>query len=161
MRLRLLRSPIRHPFYPGLPVTLAVECQGPCAGLSGTFRELTRAAAAGARVHRMVFALHYPGTPFLDGSQRDQLWRMFQVPVFAMLSDRNGRLLAYECEAQSGLHVGPQAPWSAGMLESAPCECGRPGPRLVLAAQAVLKPCCLRASSSASSTNTTFSAVEP
>jgi len=44
MRLRLLRSPIRHPFYPGLAVTLAVECKGPCAGLSGTLRDLTSRA---------------------------------------------------------------------------------------------------------------------
>ena len=138
MRLRLLRSPIRHPFYPGLAVTLAVECKGPCAGLSGTFRDLTRAATAGARARRMIFALHYPGSPFLSETERDQLWQLFQVPVFAVLSDRNGRLLAYECEAQSGLHVGPEAPWSAGVLESAPCECGRPGLRLVLAAQTVV-----------------------
>jgi hypothetical protein len=137
MRLRLLRSPIRHPFYPGLAVTLAVECKGPCAGLSGTLRDLTRAAAAGACARRMIFALHYPGSPFLSETDRDQLWQVFQVPVLAVLLDRNGRLLAYECEAQSGLHVGlgPQAPWSADELESAPCECGRPGPRLVLAAQ--------------------------
>ena len=133
MRLRLLRSPIRHPFYPGLEVALALECKGPCAGLSGTFRDLTRAAAAGARARRMVFALHYPGTPFLNETQREQLWQVFQVPVLAVLLDRSGRLLAYECEAQSGLHVGPQAPWSAGVLESAPCECGRPGLRLKLA----------------------------
>ena len=135
MRLRLLRSPIRHPFYPGLAVTLAVECKGPCAGLSGTLRELTRAATAGARARRMIFALHYPGFPFLSETERDQLWQTFQVPVFAVMLDRDGRLLAYECEAQSGLHVGPLAPWSAGVLESAPCECGRPGRRLVLSAQ--------------------------
>ena len=141
MRLRLLRSPIRHPFYPGLPVRLAAVCKGPCTGLSGTFRELTRAATAGARARRMIFALHYPGTPFLSETQRDQLWQMFQVPVLAVLLDRSGHLLAYECEAQSGLHVGPQAPWSARVLESAPCECGRPGLRLKLAAQTALKPC--------------------
>jgi hypothetical protein len=135
MRLRLLRSPVRHPFYPGLPVTLAARCKGPCVGLSGTLHELTRAATAGARVRRMIFALHYPGSPFLSETERDQLWQTFQVPVFAVMLDRNGRLLAYECEAQSGLHVGPQAPWSARELESAPCECGRPGPRLVLAAR--------------------------
>jgi hypothetical protein len=135
MRLRLLRSPIRHPFYPGLAVTLAVECKGPCAGLSGTLRDLTRAATAGARARRMIFALHYPGSPFLSETERDQLWQVFQVPVLAVLLDRNGRLLAYECEAQSGLHVGPEAPWAAGVLESAPCECGRPGPRLKLAAR--------------------------
>jgi hypothetical protein len=88
----------------------------------------------------MVFALHYPGTPFLNETQRDQLWQVFQVPVLAVLLDRNGRLLGYECEAQSGLHVGPQSPWSASVLESAPCECGRPGLRLKLAAQTVLKP---------------------
>jgi len=81
------------------------------------------------------FALNYPGFPFLSEIERDQLWQVFQVPVFAVLLDRNGRLLAYECEAQSGLHVGPQAPWSAGVLESAPCECGRPGLRLVLGAR--------------------------
>ena len=135
MRLRLLRSPIRHPFYPGLAVTLAVACKGPCAGLSGTLRELTRAATAGARARRMVFALNYPGFPFLSETERDQLWQTFQVPVFAVMLDRDGHLLAYECEAQSGLHVGPLAPWSAGVLESAPCECGRPGRRLVLSAQ--------------------------
>jgi hypothetical protein len=83
----------------------------------------------------MIFALHYPGFPFLSETERDQLWQMFQVPVLAVLLDRHGRLLAYECEAQSGLHVGPQALWSADRLESAPCECGRPGLRLVLAAQ--------------------------
>ena len=176
MRLRLLRSPVRHPFYPGLPVTLAAKCKGPCVGLSGTLHELTRAATAGARVRRMIFALHYPGSPFLSESERDQLWEVFQVPVFALLLDRDGRLLAYECEAQSGLHVGPQAPWSASELESAPCECGRPGPRLVLAAQAAvpnafsaaerlspaaLNPWSASASSSAPRTSSTFSAVEP
>ena len=140
MRVRLLRPPIRHPFYPGLAVTLAVTSKGPCAGLSGTYRDLARAATAGARARRMILALHYPGTPFLSETQRDQLWQMFQVPVLAVLLDRSGHLLAYECEAQLGLHVGPQAPWSATVLESTPCECGRPGPRLKLAAQAVLKP---------------------
>ena len=140
MRLRLLRSPIRHPFYPGLAVTLALECNGPCAGLSGTLRDLARAATAGARVRRMIFALHYPGSRFLSETERDRLWEVFQVPVCAVLLDRKGRLLAYECEAQSGLHVESQAPWSAGVLQSAPCECGRPGLRLKLAAQTALKP---------------------
>jgi len=134
MRLRL-RSPFRHPFYPGFAVTPAAECTGLCASLSGTFHELTRAAAAGARARRMIFALHYPGTPLLNEGDRDELWHAFQVPVLAVLLDHDGRLLAYECEAQSGLHVEADAWWSAGVLESAPCECGRPGLRLVLAAR--------------------------
>jgi hypothetical protein len=64
---------------------------------------------------------------------------MFEVPVYALLLDRDGRLLAYECEAQEGLHVGPHAAWSAGVLEAAPCACGRPGPRLVLASVPTLR----------------------
>jgi hypothetical protein len=134
MRL-MLRSPIRHPFYPGLAVTPAVKCKGQCASLAGTFRELVRAAAAGARARRMIFVLHEPGSPFLSEHARDELWQTFQVPVFAVLLDRNGCLLAYECEAQSGLHLESQALWSAGVLESAPCECGRPGPRLLLSSR--------------------------
>ena len=127
-----LRS-FRHPFYPNLAVTPAVGCNRVSHGLSGTYLQLTRAAEAGARVSRMVFALHYPGTPLLSEAQRDHLWEVFQVPVLALLVDHGGRLLAYECEAQCGLHVGAQSWWSAGVLEAAPCECGRPGPRLQLA----------------------------
>lgn len=136
MRLRFRprdqRAP-RHPFYPGLAVTGATEGKGRCAALAGTFSELAQAAAAGVRVHRAVFALHYPGAPFLTQSERDSLWQMFQVPVYALLLDRAGQLLAYECEAQEGLHVGADAPWGRGVLESAPCECGRLGYRLMLA----------------------------
>lgn len=152
MRLRF-RSPIRHPFYPGFAVTPAAECKGSVAGLSGTFHELTRAASAGARARRMIFALNYPGTPFLNETQRDHLWQVFQVPVFAVLVDRDGCLLAYECEAQAGLHVDPRASWSAGVLESAPCECGRPGLRLLLA---VRKP----SGAAQTAVPSTFSAAE-
>jgi hypothetical protein len=129
------RPRIRHPFYPGLAVTSAAEGKGLCTGLSGTFHELAQAATSGARARRMIIALHYPGAPFLSETERDELWRMFQVPVFAVLLDCGGRLLAWECEAQEGLHAEPRALWSAGVLESAPCECGRPGPRLLLAAR--------------------------
>ena len=113
----------------GLAVTLAVECKGTCAGLSGTFRDLTRAASAGARVRRMIFALHYPGSPFLSETERDQLWEIFEgAGVCRAVRSRRGAFSPMSAKAQSGLHVGPRAPWSASMLESAPCECGRPGP---------------------------------
>jgi len=134
-RARAQRAPqraLRHPFYPGLAVTCATEGKGRCAALAGTFLELAQAAATGVRVRRAVFALNYPGAPFLSESERDRLWQMFEVPVYALLLDRDGRLLAYECEAQEGLHVDPDAVWSPDVLESAPCECGRPGHRLVL-----------------------------
>jgi hypothetical protein len=62
------------------------------------------------------------------------------VPVFALLLDREGQLAGWECEAQGGLHLGEawagETLWACrllargGVLESSPCECGRPGQRL-------------------------------
>ncbi len=139
MRLRI-RFPLRHPFYPDRVPTPTRSAQGSCAVLSGSFPELTQAAASGIRVERAVFTLQSPDTPFLTEYERDVLWQTFQVPVFAMLLDNDGRLAAWECEAQDGLHVGgswhPESIWvyrllsSAGELESAACDCGRPGQRL-------------------------------
>jgi len=100
MRLRLLRSPsgIRHP---GLAVTLAVECKGPCAGLSGTLRDLTRAATAGARARRMIFALHYPGPISQRNRARPVMAGVPSAGVGSAVGSQR-RLLAYECEANRG-----------------------------------------------------------
>jgi len=81
---------------------------------------------------RAVFVLQNEGDPLLSDAQRDELWELFQVPVYVLLLDANHRVCAYECEAHQGLHlprdIGPhRAP--AG-LEASPCGCGRPGPRL-------------------------------
>jgi hypothetical protein len=116
------RSKIRHPFYPKLNATPAAEANGSVVALSGTFHELEQAAATGASAQRALFVRnHYNSAPLTD-DQRDRLWSLFQVPTYAMLVDGNGRLAAFECEAQNGFHVpGKTAP------DSPLCACGRPG----------------------------------
>ena len=128
---------IRHPFFPWLSPTPAAEAKTVCSALYGTFPELLRAAHAGAHASRAVFVtLRQEETP-LSNRQRDTLWELFQVPSFVLLLDGKGRLLAYECEAQCGLHVNPKYP-ARSPIESA-CECGRPGDRVLLTAVAPVR----------------------
>ena len=58
----------------------------------------------------------------LTEEQRDRLWTLYQVPVYAMLVDCDNRLVGFECEAQNGFHVRGKV-----FSESPLCECGRPG----------------------------------
>ena len=135
------RIPLRHPFHAEWRTVPARLADGPCAVLTGTFAELMEAAQANARAEQAVYVLHYPDRPFLTDAERDTLWQTFQVPVFLLLLDRNGRLAAWECEAQEGMHVGGawtgHSLWvyrllaSGWFLDSAPCACGRPGERLL------------------------------
>jgi hypothetical protein len=127
------RRRLRHPFYPALKLSPAIEAGDGAAALCGGFEELCRAAAAGTRASRAVFPLRPPSDPFLPRSERDALWNMFEVPVYALLLDGDGQMIGYECEAQHGLHiVDTYRPGLLfGRIESATCECGRPGPRLI------------------------------
>jgi hypothetical protein len=87
----------------------------------------------GTRVSRAVFPVRRLGNPFLSESQRDALWEMFQVPIYALLLNARGDVVGWECETQQGLHL--RDDYSGGLLsgnvESTLCECGRPGPRLM------------------------------
>ncbi|MGA2197631.1 MAG: hypothetical protein ABSH40_20375 [Bryobacteraceae bacterium] len=130
------RGAPRHPLYPGLRAARAATAKGEHAALAGSFDELARARAAGARARRAVFVLHYSGRPFLSEGERDALWEMFQAPVYGMLLARDGRVLGYECEAQDGLHAAANGALPAGMAEAGPCACGRPSLRLVAEAVA-------------------------
>ena len=141
---------MRHPLFREWAVTPARAASGRTAAVSGNFAELTRAAARGVTAERAVFVMHYPDSAFLSDADRDTLWDAFQVPVLACLLDGDGRLVGYECEAQSGLHVGAACPDDKRQmmissedsilgfripldrtdLEKSPCECGRPGQRL-------------------------------
>ena len=101
--------------------------------LYGAVEELTTAAASGIRVERAVFPLLRAPNPFLSARDRDLLWEMFQVPVYALLVDRRGAVVAYECEAEAGYHLLDRYRDGVilGQVESKLCECGRPGPRLM------------------------------
>jgi hypothetical protein len=126
------RPRIRHPLYPGLASTSAAGATGRCPALYGTFEDLVQAAAAGAQPRRAVFVERHQANPFLSVRERDELWDRFGVPVLAVLVDERGRLLGYECEAQQGVHLNARLqPGPRHRLEHGPCDCGRPGYRLV------------------------------
>ena len=117
------RGRIRHPFFPQLAADQAANRRGRSKALAGTFGELAGAAARGAQARRAVFVLTSVREPLSD-VQRDELWRLFQVPVYALRA-RSGCVEAWECEAQNGLHL-------AGGGEEITCACGRPGAMLAV-----------------------------
>jgi hypothetical protein len=108
-----------------------------------------------------LLALVRPNQSLLDEEQRDRLWEVFRVPVFQQIIGFDGELLAWECEAHSGLHTvedaaifeacGPHATPKLlvtsltdlafpmirlatpwrGHLTRRLCGCGHPGERIV------------------------------
>ncbi|HTX37032.1 MAG TPA: hypothetical protein VME43_18515 [Bryobacteraceae bacterium] len=143
-------SRIRHPFFPDWVATPAVETEGPrrYPALSGTVSQLMEAADAGVEAARAVYVVRGVQHPFLLESEREAVWRTFQVPVYTVLLGVRGKTLAFECEAQEGLHMTVNclagAGWAAffeegecptctvvAAIDSHLCECGRPGHRLV------------------------------
>jgi hypothetical protein len=116
--------------------------------LAAPLTELRRIAArAGARrialpsLDYAVVVFTGAGQPELAGSDRDFFWRVFQVPLFEQYLSASGRTLAVECDAHDGLHILPGRLGSAELprtLETAPCPCGQPGPRLITQRPAVL-----------------------
>jgi hypothetical protein len=123
---------MRHPLYPGLVPVPAAEATGRCPALYGTLEDLLRAGVAGARPRRAVFVERHPGSAFLSVGERDELWDRFGVPVLTVLVDGEGKLLGYECEAQEGMHLSARMPPGPRLrLERGPCDCGRPGYRLM------------------------------
>ena len=132
VRIPFLRR-IRHPFYPALTPAAASAASSHTPAIYGDYQELSYAGGKGVRAERAVFALKGAAEPFLTGRERDALWELFQVPVYALLVDRRGTVVGCECEAQDGLHLkdGYVDGVLFGRVESKPCECGRPGPRLM------------------------------
>jgi hypothetical protein len=123
----------RHPFYPSLHPAPAARAKKRCPALTGTFRELVEAARAGVKASRAVFPLRRLPHPFLEEEERVLLWSTFAVPVMAILLDGTGKAVGWECETQDGFHLAPGCFDGVrfGSIETATCDCGRPGPRLV------------------------------
>jgi hypothetical protein len=81
-----------------------------------------------------VLAFTGPGRARLADSDRELFWRAFEVPVFEQRRGPHGDLLAYECEAHSGLHLvreAAAADWTGVEVVREPCPCGVPTPRAV------------------------------
>ena len=107
--------------------------------------------------HSLIMQLEL-GEAWITDEEREELWDAFQVPVFDQLCDHRGHLLAHECEARQGLHIGEGQTWivdlearlwhasgqnvinrnkivpeATGLYGSVildGCPCGQPGPRL-------------------------------
>jgi hypothetical protein len=149
MRLKFT-FPLKHPFHPDWVVTPVRVARGHCTVLSGNIWELLEGAQSGVSAKQAVLVMLYSDTPALSDSDRDRLWEAYQVPVLACLLDEEGRLVGWECEAQDGLHVGKvclsdarklvvfsddsvlgfRVPINRAIVETSPCDCGRPGERL-------------------------------
>ena len=128
---RFFHFAVRHPLYPYVRATPAQSSWGQPMAVSGTFQELTFAALRCVRPRLAVYVFQNEDEPLLTDAQRDELWEKFRVPVYVLLLDRNRRVCGYECEAHQGLHLPAHASQRgiSSPIETAPCGCGRPGPR--------------------------------
>jgi len=143
-------SRIRHPFFPDWVATPAVETEASRSypAVSGTVSQLMEAVEDGVRANRAVYVVRSVQRSFLLESEREAVWRAFQVPVYTVLVGAQGKALAFECEAQDGLHVTVNclvgAGWAAffedgkrptctlsAVVDSNLCDCGRAGHRLM------------------------------
>lgn len=73
--------------------------------LYGAYAELEEAAAKGVSAGLAVPALIARDGPPLTAAQRDRLWKLFQTPVYAILTGSDGRIAGFECEPQDGFHL--------------------------------------------------------
>jgi hypothetical protein len=105
-----------------------------------------------------IIAFTGPGQGVLSPEERNEVWRVFEVPIFEQCLSPDGSLLAWECEAHEGLHIVERnaiverdsasgliltsltgccypairlATALSASLEESPCGCGQPAPRLV------------------------------
>jgi len=67
----------------------------------------------------------------LSETDRERLWRRFQIPVFEQMITPDGELIAFECEGHEGLHLAcslDDVP--AGTVRHGRCRCGEEVTRL-------------------------------
>src|ERR1051326_9423162 len=134
-------------------------------------REMAAAIELG---QQEVHALKHFIVSFTGGNEgelreedREQFWRVFQVPVFEQRVGFDGRVVAYECDAHDGLHVMPESAAfeetaetellmtsltdlryptlrvgtrMAHSIESECCGCGNAAPRLIAARPHLMPP---------------------
>jgi hypothetical protein len=132
---------------------------GPVASLRALAAEMLRDKLALPTLRWGVLAWSSPGRDRMTASDRNLFWWAFQVPVVEQHLGLVGEILADECEAREGWHARPDnCIWEGGSLPGRllltslanlrhpvlrldsglvgrisrePCECGRPGPRIL------------------------------
>lgn len=110
---------------------IAAARPGVLAGSHAALRELGAALKSKGPSHAVV-VLTREGEACLSDVQRDELWDAYRVPLFEQVVTARGRLLAWECEAHDGLHLGDDAEAPArSRVETAICHCGGTSPRVM------------------------------
>lgn len=99
--------------------------------LAGTLAQIESLAGEVKLTHAMI-VFRTESEPRLTETERDRLWRAFQVPAFEQIIAADGTLYAGECEAHDGLHIESSrlAPGDHE-IDRSPCACGRSTARLV------------------------------
>ena len=102
------------------------------ASIAAPLQLLRKLAAAGIALEHTLIALTYQGEPGLNADDRAFLWEDFGVPVYEQVLGRENQLLAAECDAHNGLHLvaGSEPEHVDARLETEPCGCGNPSPRI-------------------------------
>ena len=121
---------VRHPLFPNLTPVYAAESSGSSEAIVGTYAELLSASARGASASHSIFPVQTSIHSALTDFERDTLWELFEVPAYVVVVNGEGRVLAFECEAQEGLHL-LETFTVTETLETSACECGRTEPRLI------------------------------
>lgn len=72
-----------------------------------------------------------PHTGCMTAADHDRLWNALRLPVLEQMRDINGRLIAYECEARDGFHIGAAEVGIPGATTiHGVCGCAVPGVRV-------------------------------
>ncbi|HYP12506.1 MAG TPA: hypothetical protein VEQ63_01165 [Bryobacteraceae bacterium] len=113
--------------------------------LAAPARMLSNADFRGWRPSHPIIAFTGVQHGFLFDYLRNRIWVELGVPVFEQLLDVDGRVIATECDAHSGLHLEPGVQGSlvgrtlhveghttglSARVVTGLCGCGRPGERL-------------------------------
>lgn len=107
--------------------------------IAGSFEDLSSVWTRGYRffaenqLHAVV-VFSESGDELMSERRRDQLWRVFQAPIFEQLLLPDRTVLAAECEAHVGLHLlaTPADLYLKKVkFEGKLCECGKESPRLL------------------------------
>jgi len=177
---QMFRSPLEHTpktaiLMPGFEQTSGVKVMAHnwskslkrfgASALAAPLTVLRELAAAVEHGDQEIGGLKHFVIPFTGGEQgelreddRELFWRVFQVPLFEQRLGFDGRVIAYECEAHSGLHIVPEraafeetagsellltsltdlrhptlriGTRTAGSIQHECCDCGNAAPRLV------------------------------